>query len=219
VIGHSYGSTTAAHAATDGLDADRLLLLGSPGAGGGSDHVSDLNMPEGSVFVGSAENDFVTWLGRDDGGDGGLGMGQDPSQESFGARRFAVDDGEEFHVDEVGSVGLDNHTSYLDQDSTSLDNVSRIVRGDTPEEIDGRDKDANDYLVDWGKEEARYHADRAYDRYIDEPIVQPLREGARDLVEGAQEVAGDAYETGRDIYETGKDVVTDPIGTFQDAWP
>jgi pimeloyl-ACP methyl ester carboxylesterase len=37
VIGHSYGSTTAAHAAIDGLTADRLVLLGSPGLGDGVD--------------------------------------------------------------------------------------------------------------------------------------------------------------------------------------
>lgn len=213
VVGHSYGSTTAAHAATDGLDADRLVLVGSPGAGGGSDHVSDLNMPEGTVYVGSAENDFVTWLGRDDGGDGGLGMGEDPSQASFGAKRFAVDDGEEFHVDEIGSVGIGNHTSYLDDGSTSLDNVTTIVTGGEPGTIDGRTQDANDYVKDWAADEATYQGGKAYDEYV-KPVVDPIIETGQQIVEGAYETGQDIYEGGRTVVETGVKVVTDPVGTF-----
>jgi Alpha/beta hydrolase len=203
VIGHSYGSTTAAHAATDGLDADRLVLVGSPGAGGGSDHVSDLNMPAGTVYVGSAENDFVTWLGRDDGGDGGLGMGEDPSQASFGAKRFAVDDGEEFHVNEIGSIGIGNHTSYFDEGSTSLGNVTTIVTGGEPGTIDGRTQDANDYVTDWAADEAKYQGGKAYDEYV-APVVEPIIETGKDI-----------YEGGRDVVEGGIEVVTDPVGTFK----
>ncbi|MCY7395737.1 MAG: alpha/beta hydrolase, partial [Nocardioides sp.] len=81
VIGHSYGSTTVAHAATDGgLNVDSLSLVGSPGAGSATS-AADLDIPTGKVYVGTSENDFVTWLG----GDTELGMGLDPSQDSFGA--------------------------------------------------------------------------------------------------------------------------------------
>lgn len=164
VIGHSYGSTTAAHAAADGLDADALTLIGSPGAGGGVDHVSDLNMPEGTVYVGSADNDFVTWLGRD----GDLGMGHDPSQADFGATRFDVNDGLEFHVDDVGQ-GITNHTSYFDPEANldSLDNIATIVTDHEPTVIAGRTQDANDMALGWVKDEAQYQADRAMDATLD----------------------------------------------------
>lgn len=47
VIGHSYGSTTAAHAASDyGLEVGNLVLVGSPGAGGGVDSAAELNVPQ-----------------------------------------------------------------------------------------------------------------------------------------------------------------------------
>lgn len=196
VIGHSYGSTTAAHSATDGLDADRLVLIGSPGAGGGTEHVSQLNMDEGTVYVGAAERDPVTWLGRDDdendatifgripnplAGDGGLGLGEDPSQSSFEALRFPVAEGTELHLDNFYSDGLlGNHTSYLDRETESLDNIATIVRGDQPALVAGRQQDANDYLVDWGKDEAKHQA--------------------------------------RDAYEAGRKVVTDPVGSFKDAF-
>ena len=50
----------------------------------------ELSQP-GRVYAGAADNDFVSWLGRD----GAVGMGQDPTQDSFGATRFPVDPGEE----------------------------------------------------------------------------------------------------------------------------
>ncbi|MEO5665980.1 MAG: alpha/beta hydrolase [Nocardioides sp.] len=189
VIGHSYGSTTAAHSAADGLDADALTLIGSPGAGGGVDHVSDLNMPEGKVYVGSADNDFVTWLGRD----GDLGMGHDPSQADFGATRFGVDDGKEFHIDDVGQ-GVTNHTSYFDPEANleSLDNLATIVTGDEPTVIDGRTQDANDMALDWVKDEAQYQADRAVDATLDK---------AEEVIDG------------------GKDWVGDRVDDFTGLWP
>ena len=122
VIGHSYGSTTAAHGAEDdGLDADSLTLIGSPGAGGDDvNSVGDLRMPEGKVYAGSADNDFVSWLGRD----GDLGMGRDPAQADFGAKVFAVAPGEDFHVETIGQ-GITNHTSYFDDEQPEPWTTSR----------------------------------------------------------------------------------------------
>ena len=107
-------------------------------------------MPEGKVYVGAADNDFVTWLGRD----GDLGMGRDPAQADFGATVFPVAPGVEFHADTVG-LGVDNHTSYFDPSTNqqSLDNLSAIVQGDEPEVTGGRTQDANDMAVDWAKDE------------------------------------------------------------------
>lgn len=161
VIGHSYGSTTSAIAAAEfGLHADSLTLIGSPGAGGDDvNGVGDLHMPEGKVYAGAADNDFVSWLGRD----GELGMGQDPTQQDFGATVFPVDPGDTFHVDEVGSIGIDNHTSYFDPGSTSLDNLTAIVQGDEPTVVGGRTEDANDLALDWAKDEAGYQVGRGVD--------------------------------------------------------
>ncbi|WP_107772849.1 alpha/beta hydrolase [Nocardioides sediminis] len=190
VIGHSYGSTTAAHAAHDhGLDADSLTLIGSPGAGGDDvDSVRDLGMREGRVYVGSADNDFVTWLGRD----GDLGMGRDPAQEDFGATVFPVAPGEEFHADTIGQ-GVENHTSYFNPETNreSLDNLAAIVRGDEPEVTDGRTQDANDMALDWAEDEVVHQVEREVD------------ESLREI---------------EDAYDGGRDWVGDRVDDFQDLW-
>lgn len=191
VIGHSYGSTTAAHAAHDhGLDADSLTLIGSPGAGGDDvDHAGDLGMPEGKVYVGAADNDFVTWLGRD----GDLGMGRDPAQDDFGATVFPVAPGDEFHADDLGQ-GVTNHTSYFDPTTNqqSLDNLAAIVRGDEPEVTTGRTQDANDMALDWAKDEVVHQVEQ-------------------EIEESRQEV--------EDIYNGGKDWVGNRVDDFSDLWP
>lgn len=191
VIGHSYGSTTAAHGAHDhGLDADSLTLIGSPGAGGDDvNSVGDLGMPEGKVYVGAADNDFVTWLGRD----GDLGMGKDPAQADFGATVFPVAPGEEFHADSLGQ-GVENHTSYFNPETNqqSLDNLTSIVRGDEPEVTGGRTQDANDMALDWAKDEVIHQVEQ-------------------EVEEGRQEI--------EDAYNGGKDWVGDRVDDFKDMWP
>lgn len=156
VIGHSYGSTTAANAAHDhGIATDSLTLIGSPGASGGVDTVADLGMPAGRVYVGSADHDFVTWLGRD----GDVGMGKDPAQADFDATRFEVDHGVEFHADEL-EVGTANHTSYFLEESQSLANLAAIVTGDEPTVVPGRQQEANDMATDWFIDEVRHQVER-----------------------------------------------------------
>lgn len=188
VIGHSYGSTTAAHAAHDhGLDADALTLIGSPGAGGDDvNSASDLDMPEGKVYAGAADNDFVSWLGRD----GDLGMGQDPTQADFGAKVFSVDPGAEFHADDLGQ-GITNHTSYFEPESQSLANLTDIVQGDEPDVTGGRTQDANDMAIDWAKNEAAHHLEKGVDATVEE--------------------ANDAYNDGRDW-------VDDRVDDFTGLW-
>lgn len=220
VIGHSYGSTTAAHAAADGLDEDSLVLIGSPGAGGGVHHVSGLDAPPGEVYVGSRENDFVTWLGGeipvdvpvDLGGGtvhlGNLGLGDDPSQEVFGANRFDVSsDGTDtpWHLQD-GEAILDRHTSYLDTDTASLDNITNVVidRDADVDLVAGRDTPAHDRLYDFARDEAEHQARQALDRYV----VEPLEDAGRTVVEGAGRVV-DGVQTG-----------AEGIGrAFSDAWP
>src|SRR5690606_23397149 len=94
-VGHSYGSTTTGHAATDqGLDVDDIVLLGSPGPGDDAEHASDLGVGSDHVFVGTNSNDPVGGLG-DKGwvnmGNVELGLGRDPSEDEFGAIRFQAE--------------------------------------------------------------------------------------------------------------------------------
>ncbi len=184
VIGHSYGSTTAAHAAHDfGLNADSLALIGSPGAGGDDvNSVDDLGMDQGKVYVGSADNDFVTWLGRD----GDLGMGKDPAQADFGAKVFPVAPGSEFHANELGT-GVDNHTSYFDPKTNpeSLSNLTKIVQGDEPTLTEGRTQDANDMAKDWAKDEIKYQVQQEIDASVQE---------AKDTYNGTKDWLGDRVD-------------------------
>ncbi|KQY55775.1 hypothetical protein ASD11_14810 [Aeromicrobium sp. Root495] len=123
VIGHSYGSTTVAKAAGNdgGLDVDDIVLVGSPGAGDENPRASDLR---GHVYVGAAGDDFVSRLGSNE----DLSLGVDPTSDDFGATRFKVDTPGDFAFDDW-DTNIDLHTSYFDKDSTSLNNVGRVVAG------------------------------------------------------------------------------------------
>lgn len=149
VIGHSYGSTTVGKAAGMDMDADDIVLVGSPGAGGENPNASDLR---GNIYVGSSDEDFVTHLGSDD--DKSLGV--DPASEDFGATRFRVDAQGAFNLSvDGGKRGVENHTSYFDdrdamqdegrgsQDSASLVNIGKVVagHGDQVERVDRRTED------------------------------------------------------------------------------
>ena len=129
VIGHSYGSTTTAHAATDhGLDVDNVILVGSPGAGSGVQHASQLGVPE--VWVGTAAHDHIPKLsdtGESMEGNGiGLALGHDVAEDSFGAKRFTAE-----HPDRGSFLG--DHSLYFDLGTESLFNIGQIVVNDDTE--------------------------------------------------------------------------------------
>lgn len=132
VIGHSYGSTTSAHAASDhGLEVDDLVLIGSPGAGGGVDNASDLNVPQ--VWAGNSSRDVVAAL-ADDGWIGshllfGAGLGNDVAEDDFGAIRFQAED------ESRNSTfrNTDDHLKYYDRGTESIYNLGQIVVGDYDE--------------------------------------------------------------------------------------
>lgn len=155
VIGHSYGSTTVAHALSDHeVDVDDAILVGSPGAGGGVDHASDLDVPDGHLFVGAASDDPVADLGDkgwvNKGNLFGAGLGNDPAEDDFGATRFEAEDEDRSSNDYPDIPGvidpvdvlefnnllnsIDQHTSYYDPDSESLYNMSQIVTGHTSDD-------------------------------------------------------------------------------------
>jgi pimeloyl-ACP methyl ester carboxylesterase len=113
VLGHSYGSLVAGVTARDrGLDADELVLIGSPGVG--VDRAAQLHgIPAGHVWAGAAANDpvqlFAPGVGQlavdaltnlrhpfsahfgDATPDMFLWHGRNPATEDFGAHIFAAD--------------------------------------------------------------------------------------------------------------------------------
>ncbi len=125
VIGHSYGSTTVAIAGDDNdLQADDIVLIGSPGAGD-ADNAGDLGVDAEHVWVGASSRDPVTYLG----GAGWVNMsdvtlGNDPAEDDFGANRFEAE-----ATDRGGYVAFGDHSKYFDRESESLYNMANIVNG------------------------------------------------------------------------------------------
>lgn len=129
VIGHSYGSNTMAHAATDhglGDMVDDLVFIGSPGAGSAGD-ASDLGSAE--IWVGNASRDNVAKLADNGwwnlGSLGGAGLGRDVAEDSFGATRFQAESVNR----EIGSNWVPDHMRYWEPGSESLYNLGLIVAG------------------------------------------------------------------------------------------
>lgn len=118
VIGHSYGSTTVGYAGMNGLAADDIAFVGSPGVG--ASHVSQLSVGEGHVYVGATEHDPVvqgtssTWFTED-------GSSTGPYDDAFGARTFGTTDSTMLH----GA-----HSEYYTPGSESVQNLARIATGD-----------------------------------------------------------------------------------------
>lgn len=124
VIGHSYGSTTASIAADrDHLQADDLVLIGSPGTGSAKTVKDyDAQLANGHVWSGSASQDLVTHLnGNNMPGDP---LGQDPSEDKFGAQRFTAE-----AKDRGDHMNIADHSKYYREGSESLANIADIVTG------------------------------------------------------------------------------------------
>jgi len=111
VIAHSYGTLTTSRAAAEPgpLQADAVVLLGSPGTGG---LAGDLNVSTDQVFVGEAEEDWIAdtgWHGTDPGWTwwyGGTCIAAEMPEE---------DDSDHYH--------------YFDPESEALHNMALIVQG------------------------------------------------------------------------------------------
>lgn len=131
VIGHSYGSTTAALGSSYSAPGtvDDLVLVGSPGAGQEIRRADDTGVPAGHVWAGRDSGDVIARLGNH--GHFGLqsalgaGLGSDPAAEGFGARRFEAESGRRG----VGTA-IAAHLGYYDHDGESLANIGRIVDGE-----------------------------------------------------------------------------------------
>ena len=126
VIGHSYGSTVVGTAdalggqgTDDGLEANDIIALGSPGMGIESpdrrgwfdsayvDDVSDMHIDEDHFWAGAASDDIVSYTEI---------HGNSPVDWSFGGQRIAT-------------AGADGHSEYWDNGTEALRNQAYIVTG------------------------------------------------------------------------------------------
>ncbi|MFE8944386.1 alpha/beta hydrolase [Streptomyces sp. NPDC007856] len=114
---HSYGTVVCGLVAR-GLDADDIVLVGSPGTG--ADSVAALHT-RARVWAARGSEDWIadvphagaTFFGTT------VGFGTDPVSHAFGARVFDAGDAD--------------HSGYFTPGSASLANLARITLGDPPE--------------------------------------------------------------------------------------
>lgn len=124
VIGHSYGSTAVSLAATgpEGLAADDVVLVGSPGAGD-AEVAADLGLAPGRVWVLRNSLDPVAALGVV----GPVGLGEDPALDTWGAIRLRAESATP--RTSWADWPLADHASYFQPGGEELDNLARVVAG------------------------------------------------------------------------------------------
>ncbi|MEV1114246.1 alpha/beta hydrolase [Actinosynnema sp. NPDC049800] len=208
VIGHSYGSTTVGYAGMNGLAADDIAFIGSPGVG--ASNVDQLSAGPGHVYVGATEHDPVvqgtssSWFTED-----GSSIG--PYDDRFGARTFGTTDG-------TSLVGA--HSEYYTEGSESVQNLARIATGDGGS-VTSQDWDENPLgpslpgshlpgvgpVVDFVGGTAVGAADLAKD------AGTGLWNAGRDAVNGNWSEAGTGLlNTGKEILNDAGDVVVGGVG-------
>lgn len=230
VVGHSYGSTVVGYAAMNGLAADDIAFLGSPGVGAST--VDQLSPGAGHVWAGAAEHDPVVAL---TGGDWFTADGSStgPYDDSFGANVFgSQSDADALHA----------HNEYYQQGSESLHNIANIATGNydavtdqdwrdspLPPELPLSDKpvigpvidaganvvkegvdivtDVGGGLLDAGGDALSGDWDGAWDELTDTG-----GEVVKDVVDVAAGTLGDLAEGGRDVVEAGKDLYDSTLG-------
>jgi hypothetical protein len=119
IVAHSYGSTAALIALTEGdVEVDALALVGSPGSAARS--IDELHVRDGAVYVGEASWDPVPNSSY---------FGSDPGSPGYGAIRMGVDGGTDVITGGtlVGSVG---HNDYFSPGTASMRNFALIAIGE-----------------------------------------------------------------------------------------
>jgi hypothetical protein len=131
VIGHSYGSTVIGHtAASDGLDADDVVFVGSPGVG--VDNAADLNISPDHVHATVAEHDIIRASNMDADFIPGIEEdvhGPDPTRGDFGGRVFESDPGTE-GPGYAGGLSSEAHSQYWEDNNKALLNMGLIIAGE-----------------------------------------------------------------------------------------
>lgn len=126
VIGHSYGSTLAGAAATNGhfLDANNFIAVGSPGVL--ADNASQLNLdPNANVYATRARHDIISFAG-------GWTLGISPTEDSFGAHVLGASPGPTTGPGFLQLPSLAAHSSYWDSmENPALINMGRVIVGNT----------------------------------------------------------------------------------------
>ncbi|MDG4821154.1 alpha/beta hydrolase [Asanoa sp. WMMD1127] len=135
VLGHSYGSLTVGTTVrTQGLAADDLIFVGSPGVG--ADRAADLGVPPDRVWASTASDDPIGylapgwkepfarlgeavagpfWMERRPHPNEDLWFGRNPTSPSFGAQVFTGDP--------------HGHSGYWRTDNDALTDIARIALG------------------------------------------------------------------------------------------
>ncbi|OBK89467.1 hypothetical protein A5649_13555 [Mycolicibacter heraklionensis] len=128
VVGHSYGSTTVADAAASaGLGADDVVLVGSPGTDL-AHSANDFHLPAGGhVYVGAASSDPITGFGGQPQlslptTSATVGLGADPAADGYGSTRFKAEN-------HGVTLPMSSHSSYFAPGGESLFSIGDIASG------------------------------------------------------------------------------------------
>ncbi|MEU4215132.1 alpha/beta hydrolase [Actinoplanes sp. NPDC026623] len=121
VLGHSYGTTTVGYAARDGngLAANDLIFVGSPGVGVDSASGLHIQGDHNNVWASTAANDVIRLTGVED----TMRFGENPDNPGFGGRQFTSADGSWSPVA--------THSEYWDPHNPSRKNIAFIITGQT----------------------------------------------------------------------------------------
>jgi pimeloyl-ACP methyl ester carboxylesterase len=131
VLAHSYGTLVTGLAARQGLSADAITLVGSPGVGAA--HASELGVPAGHVWAGRTPDDPIRFVFLTDPAaryaaevfnfgspidvevKGVYPFGPDPSLPAFGAQPIPLDANQHDHSDyyELRTKGVDALTQIM----------------------------------------------------------------------------------------------------------
>ncbi|PWK90398.1 alpha/beta hydrolase family protein [Lentzea atacamensis] len=235
VIGHSYGSATVGYAGMNGLKADDIAFVGSPGVG--ASNVNQLSAGPGHVYVGGTEHDPVVqgtssnWFTED-------GSSTGPYDKEFGGTHFGT----------TSSKGIaEAHSAYYDENSESLDNLAKIATGrgnevssdpwydrPTSPNLPGSDLPVVGPVLDWGSGVVKEGVDMAGDAYQGgKQVVGDISRGdwgaagghawdtakevGSDALDATVDTVGKTAELGRDVYEGGKAVVEGGVEVVKDA--
>lgn len=187
-IGHSYGSTTVGYAGMEGLAADDVAFIGSPGVG--ASDADQLTAGSGHVWAGTTEHDPVV---RVTDGDWFTADGSDtgPYDKEFGANLFGASD---------DSSVFGAHTSYYDPGSESLRNLGNIATGNygevTPHRPDtGFWQGLGDGLSNTGGHLLDGEWGEAW-----QELTGTGGEALNDLGDGLIGLAGEGADFGRDVW-------------------